>query len=73
MLGRFREGIVLPLRHGGVHPFGVKSRSVGQSFMQEALTEEAPPVIVQGPAGAAKTFSPSVCKITPLCGYLPPF
>ena len=59
MLGRFREGKVTALRFGGVRPFGVKPRSVGQQFMQEALllpAEEAPLAIIQGPAGTAKTF-----------------
>ena len=37
MLGRFREGKVAALRFGGVRPFGVKPRSVGQQFLQEAL------------------------------------
>ena len=37
MLGRFREGKVTALRFGGVRPFGVKPRSVGQQFLQEAL------------------------------------
>ena len=58
-LGRFRGGRVSALRYGGVRPFGVKPRSVGQQFLQEALllpAEEAPLVIVQGPAGTAKTF-----------------
>ena len=59
MLGRFREGKVAALRFGGARPFGVKPRSVGQQFMQEALllpAEEAPLAIIQGPAGTAKTF-----------------
>ena len=32
--GRFREGKVAALRFGGVRPFGVKPRSVGQQFLQ---------------------------------------
>ena len=59
MLGRFREGRVAALRFGGILPFGVKPRSVGQQFLQEALmppAEEAPLAIIQGPAGTAKTF-----------------
>ena len=59
MLGRFREGKVAALRFGGVRPFGVKPRSVGQQFMQEALllpAEEVLLAIIQGPAGTAKTF-----------------
>lgn len=59
MLGRFSGGTVTPLRYSGRKPFGVKPRSVGQQFMQEALllsAEEAPLVIIMGPAGTAKTF-----------------
>ena len=59
MLGRFHEERVTALRFGGVRPFGVKPRSVGQQFLQEALllpVAEAPLAIIQGPAGTAKTF-----------------
>ena len=59
MLGRFSGGRVVPLLYGTRKPFGVKPRSVGQQFMQEALllgAEEAPLVIIMGPAGTAKTF-----------------
>ena len=59
MLGRFRGGTVMPLRCQGRKPFGVKPRSVGQQFLQEALlldAEEAPLAIIMGPAGTAKTF-----------------
>ena len=52
MLGRFREGKVTALRFGGVRPFGVKPRSVGQQFLQEALllpAEEVPLAIIPGP------------------------
>ncbi len=37
MLGRFHGGRAVPLVHGGARPFGVKPRSVGQQFLQEAL------------------------------------
>ena len=53
MLGRFHGGRAVPLVHGGARPFGVKPRSVGQQFLQEALllsADEAPLVIVKGPA-----------------------
>ena len=59
LLGRFRGGRVYPLCHNGCRPFGVRPRSLGQQFMQEALllsAEEAPLVILMGPAGTAKTF-----------------
>ena len=59
MLGRFQARMVMPLRYHSRKPFGVKPRSVGQQFMQEALmlpAEEAPLAIIMGPAGTAKTF-----------------
>ena len=59
MLGRCRDGKVTALGFAGAKPFGVKPRSVGQQFLQEALmlsAGQAPLVIVQGPAGTAKTF-----------------
>ena len=59
LLGRYHQGKVTALRHDGDRPFGVKARSVGQRFLQEALmlgVKEAPLVIVKGPAGTAKTF-----------------
>ena len=59
MRGRVHEDRVTALRVGGVRPFGVKPRSVGQQFLQEALllpAEEVPLTIIQGPAGTAKTF-----------------
>ena len=59
LLGRFRQGRVTGLRFSGIRPFGVRARNVGQQFLQEALmlgVEEAPLVIVKGPAGTAKTF-----------------
>lgn len=59
LLGRYHEGRVTALEHSGVKPFGVKARSVGQQFLQEALmlsAKQAPLVIVKGPAGTAKTF-----------------
>ena len=59
MLGRYAGGRITRLRYGQARPFGVRPRSVGQQFLQEALllpAEEAPLVIVQGPAGTAKTF-----------------
>lgn len=59
LLGRFHRGRVTALTYGNIQPFGVKARNVGQQFMQEALllpAEEAPLVIIKGPAGTAKTF-----------------
>ena len=48
-----------PIRRQAPERFGVKPRSVGQQFLQEALllpVAEAPLAIIQGPAGTAKTF-----------------
>ncbi len=59
MLGRYTKGRIIPLKYSEEMPFGVRARSVGQYFLQEALmlgVDEAPLVIVQGPAGTAKTF-----------------
>ncbi len=59
MLGRYQNGKVTSLISSNISPFGVKSRNVGQQFLQEALmlsAEQAPLVIVKGPAGTAKTF-----------------
>lgn len=52
MLGRFYGEKVTALRFGSVRPFGVKPRSVGQQFLQEALllpAEEVPLAIIPGP------------------------
>lgn len=59
LLGRYHDGKVTALIHSSAHPFGIKARNVGQKFLQEALmleAKKAPLVIVQGPAGTAKTF-----------------
>ena len=59
LLGRSSGGKVIPLRYGDRRPFGVRARSVGQQFLQEALmlgAEEAPLAIIMGLAGTAKTF-----------------
>ena len=59
LLGRMQGGMAVPLRFQSRKPFGVKPRSVGQQFLQEALllsAEEAPLAIIMGPAGTAKTF-----------------
>lgn len=58
-LGRFDGKKVVHLRYRNRNPFGVTPRNVGQIFMQECLmlsAEEAPLVIIKGPAGTAKTF-----------------
>jgi PhoH-like ATPase len=59
ILGRFQKGKVVALGYKNIRPFVVKARNVGQQFLQEALmlpADEAPLVIVKGPAGTAKTF-----------------
>ena len=58
-LGRFNGENVVPLESLDEKPFGVKPRNAGQRFLQEALmksADDAPLVIVKGPAGTAKTF-----------------
>jgi PhoH-like ATPase len=58
-LGRFDGSKVVHLKYRNHTPFGVTPRNVGQIFMQECLmlgADEAPLVIIKGPAGTAKTF-----------------
>ncbi|HWQ61476.1 MAG TPA: PhoH family protein [Negativicutes bacterium] len=58
-LGRFDGEKVVHLKFRNRNPFGVTSRNIGQVFMQECLmmdADEAPLVIIKGPAGTAKTF-----------------
>ena len=59
LLGRYNGKLIVPLTTLDEQPFGVKPRTVGQRFLQEALmtdADEAPLVIVKGTAGTAKTF-----------------
>lgn len=58
-LGRFDGKEIVPLRYAASTPYGVTPKNAGQKFALEALmssAEEAPLVILQGPAGTAKTF-----------------
>lgn len=58
-LGRFDGQKIVHLRYRNRNPFGVTPRNIGQVFMQECLmmsADEAPLVIIKGPAGTAKTF-----------------
>ena len=58
-LGRFDGKKIVHLRYQHHTPFGVIPRNIGQIFMQECLmmsAQEAPLVIIKGPAGTAKTF-----------------
>ncbi|MCL2876815.1 MAG: PhoH family protein [Betaproteobacteria bacterium] len=59
LLGFYNGRTVAPLETLKREPYDVKSKNVGQRFMQEALMRDAgsaPLVIVKGPAGTAKTF-----------------
>jgi PhoH-like ATPase len=58
-LGRFDGKKIVHLKYQNRNPFGVIPRNIGQVFMQECLmmsAQEAPLVIIKGPAGTAKTF-----------------
>lgn len=58
-LGRFDGTKIVPLEFEKATPYDVHPRNVGQRFAQEALmasAEDAPLVILKGPAGTAKTF-----------------
>ena len=59
ILGKVQNGKIYPLSYKKSYPYGIKSRNVGQYFMQEALmasADEIPLVIIKGMAGTAKTF-----------------
>lgn len=58
-LGRVVGDKIIPLKYDKHNPFGVHPRNMVQHFLQEALmlpAEDAPLVIIKGPAGTAKTF-----------------
>lgn len=58
-LGRFDGREIVSLRYDKFRPYDVSPRNIGQKFAQEALmapVEEAPLVILKGPAETAKTF-----------------
>jgi len=58
-LGRYNGSIIEKLKYEGEKPFDVVPRNASQRFAQEALltsAEQAPLVILKGPAGTAKTF-----------------
>lgn len=66
VLGRYSNGHIYRLLHEKKRPFGVTPRNVGQKFAIEALmanAEEAPLVILKGPAGTAKTFLAMACGL----------
>ncbi len=58
-LGRYDGKRVVPLIYSNIRPLNISPRNIGQKFMQEALfmeCDEAPLVIIKGPAGTAKTL-----------------
>lgn len=66
ILARYAKEQLLPLRYWNQRPFDVTPRNVGQKFAIEALmapVEEAPLVILKGPAGTAKTFLSLACGL----------
>ena len=59
LLGRVKNGKIVPLEYKKSKPYGISPRNVGQYFIQEALmtgADKAPLVIIKGLAGTAKTF-----------------
>lgn len=57
--GRVKGEYIVPLNFENYHPYCVTAKNTGQKFMIEALMadyEQAPLVIIKGPAGTAKTF-----------------
>ena len=57
MLGKYQNGLIVPLLYDTCSPYGVNPRNVGQKFIQEALIDNSVPlVIIKGAAGTAKTF-----------------
>lgn len=65
-LGRVKNGKIVKLNYQKERPYGIKPRSVGQYFLQEALmqpAEAAPLVIVKGIAGTSKTFYSLACGL----------
>lgn len=70
-LGRYDGNTFRPLRFINHTPRGVLPRNVGQKFAQEALMqgiENAPLVILKGPAGTAKTFYSLACGLEYVLG-----
>lgn len=65
-LGRVKEGRIVRLAFQKERPYGIKPRSTGQYFLQEALlqpSDVAPLVIVKGIAGTSKTFYSLACGL----------
>lgn len=56
-LGIFKKGRIVMLNHQNAHPYGIRTKNVGQKFMLEALLDdECPLVVIKGNAGTGKTF-----------------
>lgn len=65
-LARYTKGSIVRLNFEDCRPFDVQPRNVGQKFAIEALMtscEDAPLVILRGPAGTAKTFLSMACGL----------
>ena len=65
-LGRYTKGKVVGLVHSKDTPCDITLLNSGQKFAAEALlmpAEEAPLVILKGPAGTAKTFLTLACGL----------
>lgn len=58
-IGIFDGDNIVPLRNNDSRPYDLKAKNVGQKFIIDALersAQEAPLVIVKGPAGTGKTL-----------------
>lgn len=66
LIGKVRNGRVVPLQWTDSMPYDITPRNVGQRFAIEALMSpsyEIPLVILTGPAGTAKTFLTLACGL----------
>jgi PhoH-like ATPase len=65
-LAYFDGELIKKLYYSNFKPYGVIARNSGQTFVIDALmrsVEEAPLVIIKGPAGTAKTFLALACGL----------
>ena len=59
LIGRYRDGVITKVDVTKLHPMGISPRNAGQIMALHALlapVDEIPLVILEGPAGTAKTF-----------------
>lgn len=66
LVGKMKNGCIVPLIFESSEPFGITPRNSGQRFALEALmtsADEIPLVILAGPAGTAKTFLSLACGL----------